>query len=69
MTYDDFFVSATGRAPFPYQRSFALAARLPEALEIASLDGTTRESLFYLRLCANHDRNAGEPRPNTREER
>jgi CRISPR-associated endonuclease/helicase Cas3 len=41
MSFDEFFHRATGRPPYTYQRTFAVAPRLPDLLEAPTGSGKT----------------------------
>jgi CRISPR-associated endonuclease/helicase Cas3 len=46
MTFDEFFQSATGTAPYGYQRDFASAPRLPDLLEAPTGSGKTATAVL-----------------------
>jgi FKBP-type peptidyl-prolyl cis-trans isomerase len=62
VTYDDVFLRATHRTPFPYQRALALAADLPEALSAPTGAGKTAAvALGWLYRRRRTSIGAGEP--------
>lgn len=46
MTFDEFFQSATGVAPYTYQRTFALSDQLPDLLEAPTGSGKTATAVL-----------------------
>lgn len=46
MTFDQFFLSATGTAPYTYQRTFAAASTLPDLLEAPTGSGKTATAVL-----------------------
>jgi CRISPR-associated endonuclease/helicase Cas3 len=46
MNFDDFFLSATGTAPYAYQRAFASAAVFPDLLEAPTGSGKTATAVL-----------------------
>jgi len=46
MQFDDFFLTATGSAPYEYQRTFATAAGLPDLLEAPTGSGKTAAAVL-----------------------
>jgi CRISPR-associated endonuclease/helicase Cas3 len=65
VTYEAFFSRATGRSPFPYQRSLAHADRLPEALCAPTGSGKTAAVVLawlYRRRLASEVQRRATPR-------
>jgi CRISPR-associated endonuclease/helicase Cas3 len=46
LTFDDFFRTATGQPPYGFQRTFALAQRLPDLLEAPTGSGKTATAVL-----------------------
>lgn len=46
MQFDDFFLKATGSAPYAYQRTFATASNLPDLLEAPTGSGKTATAIL-----------------------